>query len=208
MNTMKKISFLLLAGTIGFLSACNSNTSPDSVDSAKEANKEKDSSVTEPYYENYKTDTTVAGPILPVDKDAANFAVDVANGGMMEIELGNYAQQNAADDRVKAFGAMMAKDHTLANNELQAIASSKNITLPASIGNDTKKEIEKLMKKTGKDFDKAYMSMMLDDHKKDVSAFEKNAKECKDTAIKKFAIKTLPVLKVHLDSAKAITGKK
>jgi putative membrane protein len=52
------------------------------------------------------------------------------------------------------------------------------------------------------------MDMMLDDHKKDISDFEKTAKDCKDAAIKSFAEKSLPVLMRHLDSAKAITMKK
>ncbi len=205
---MRKVSLFLLAGIISLTQACNSGKTPDSVDSAKDANDQKDSSNTESYNKDYKTDSTVAGPILPVDKDAANFAVDVANGGMMEVELGKYAHLNAVNPRIKAFGEMMANDHSKANDELESIASAKNITLPASIGEDAKKDMANLMKKTGKDFDKAYMSMMLDDHKKNVKAFEKTAKDCKDAEIKSFAVKTLPVLLVHLDSAQAITGKK
>jgi len=202
---MKKVSSVLMVAIICIACACNNNKPPDSVENAKGANDINDTANTEPY--DIINDSTAAMAILPVDKDAANFAVEVVNGGMMEIELGNYAQQNAADKRVKDFGAMMVKDHTTANEELQSIASAKNITLPASMGNDTKKEIEKLMKKTGKDFDKAYMNMMIDDHKKDVKEFEKNAQECKDLEIKNFIIKTLPVLQGHLNDAKAITGK-
>jgi putative membrane protein len=144
---------------------------------------------------------------MPVDKDDADFAVKAANGGMMEVQLGNYAQQNAVSKRVKDFGAMMVKDHTKANEELKSIAAAKNITLPTSIGNDAQKDMDDMMKKKGNDFDKAYMNMMLDDHKKDVKEFEKAAKDCKDAEIKTFAGKTLPVLLAHLDSTKAITGK-
>lgn len=49
--------------------------------------------------------------------------------------------------------------------------------------------------------------MMLDDHKDDTKAFGKTAKECKDADMKKFPATTLPVLMIHLDSAKAIKGK-
>ena len=198
---MKKVKFVLLASVICFSQACNSGNN-DSVDAAKEANDKKDSMVT-----TNSMDSTMTSTVMPVDKSDADFAVEAANGGMMEVEMGNYAQQNAFSSRVKDFGAMMARDHSQVNSELKALAASKNITLPATMGADAHKEMEDLMKKKGKDFDKAYMNMMLDDHKKDVKAFEKAASDCKDADLKNFASKTLPVLRTHLDSTKAITGK-
>ena len=199
---MKKVNLIVLVVAISIAQACNSGTNNDSVDAAKEANDQKDSAEL-----LKKNDTSMIATTMPVDKDAADFAVEAANGGMMEVELGKYAQQNAMSERVRNFGAMMAKDHSGVNEELKSISSAKNITLPATIGEGAQKDMADLMKKKGKDFDKAYMAMMLDDHKKDVKAFEKAAKECKDPEIRSFAGKTLPVLLSHLDSSKAITGK-
>ena len=202
---MKNVKSLLLVAIIAIAQACNS-ASNDSVTAANDANDKKDTTAAVKVND---TTTTVATPVskTPVDKDDAEFAVAATSGGMMEVELGNYAQQNAASQRVKDFGAMMVKDHTKAGDELKSIATAKNITLPATPGKDEQKDIADLMKKKGADFDKAYMNMMLSDHKKDVKAFEKAAKDCKDPEIKSFAVKTLPVLLVHLDSCKAITGK-
>ena len=56
-------------------------------------------------------------------------------------------------------------------------------------------------------FNSRRIKKVMDDHKKDVKEFEKASKDCKDAELKSFADRTLPVLKVHLDSAKAITGK-
>ena len=66
------------------------------------------------------------------------------------------------------------------------------------------KHINELNQKSGKDFDDAYMSMMVDDHQGDVDKFEKASNNAKDAAVKAFAAKTLPVLRMHLDSAKAV----
>ncbi|MEP7110326.1 MAG: DUF4142 domain-containing protein [Ferruginibacter sp.] len=200
---MKKVEFVFLIAIFGLFQACNSGTNNDSVEAAKDANDKKDSPVMAGH-----NDSTMAVSNMPVDKDAADFAVEAANGGMMEVELGNYAQQNASSQRVKDFAVMMVKDHSKANGELKEIAVSKNITLPMNVGEKARKDMDDLMKKKGKDFDKAYMNMMLDDHKKDVKAFEKAAKDCNDPEIKSFAGRTLPVLQGHLDSSKALTGKK
>ncbi len=187
---MKQL-FLGLCGLIAafIFQACGNNqssTTQDSVDSAKTANKEQ----------------------KPVDKQVSDFAVEAANGGMMEVELGKIAQEKASNPRVKDFGAMMVREHSEANTKLKSLASSLNITLPDSVSNDAKMDIDKLKKKSGRDFDKAYMSMMLDDHKKDVAEFRKAADNLPDSTIKSFASTTLPVLEKHLDSAQAITGKK
>jgi putative membrane protein len=141
---------------------------------------------------------------MPVDKQTADFAVAAANGGMMEVELGKLAQQNGANQRVKDFGKMMVDDHTKVNDQLKSLATSKNITLPASLGDDAQKHVNDLSKKTGKDFDKAYISMMVDDHKKDIKEFEKAGKDLKDNDIKNLAMQSLPTLQKHLDSAEAI----
>ncbi len=65
---------------------------------------------------------------------------------------------------------------------------------------------EDLSKKSGTDFDKAYVSMMVDDHKKDVGEFEDASKNLKDADLKAFVDKTLPVLKGHLDKITAISN--
>src|ERR1700680_1971667 len=124
---------------------------------------------------------------------------------MMEVELGQIAKQKAVSQRVKDFGAMMVQDHTAANDDLKSRVSSLDVALPSMVNEDDQKEMDKLGKKQGKDFDKAYMSMMLDDHKKDVAEFRKAADKCTEPSLKDFASKTLPVLEKHLDSAKAIT---
>ncbi|MBG9378139.1 DUF4142 domain-containing protein [Panacibacter sp. DH6] len=198
---MKKTFLLAIAaGTLFFASCGSGNTSgEDPVDSAKDVNDMKDTSSMS---SNEPMSTT------PVDKDAADFAVEAASGGMMEVELGKLAQEKAADQRVKDFGAMMVKDHSAANDKLKAIATAKNITLPAEMGDKHKKHVEDLAKKTGKDFDKAYMDMMVDDHEEDVKKFEDAAEKCKDADLKAFATETLPTLRTHLDAAKAIDDKK
>lgn len=201
---MKKILF----GSVILLSACmyqscgNGNGNTDSVDSAKDMNSQKMDTTTSSMN---STDTSkMAMGTTPVDKDDADFAVKAANGGMEEVQLGQMASQKAMNQRVKDFGAMMVKDHSAANDKLKGIAASKNITLPGTLSNDAQKDYDDLNKKTGKDFDKAYVKMMVDDHKTDVKDFQNEAKNATDADLKNFASQTLPTLQMHLDSAETI----
>jgi putative membrane protein len=121
----------------------------------------------------------------------------------MEVELGKTAEKSAASQDVKSFGAMMVKDHTKANAELKALAASKNLTLPQVIGKEHQQMVNDLIKLKGAEFDKKYISMMVDDHKEDIKHFEK-ASQFMDADISAFAKKTLPTLTIHLHSAEAL----
>ena len=195
---MKKLMSIVFIGCMSIFVACNSSsTTEDTVDSANDVN---DSLMS--------NDTSNLNPAAPVTEDDANWAVEAANGGMTEVEMGKLARDKATSQRLKDFGAMMVSDHGKAGDQLKQIAASKNITLPANLSDKSQKELDDLNKKTGKDFDKAYMDMMLDDHKHDVDKFQKASNDLKDPDLKSFAAQTLPVIQMHLDSIKAISGKK
>jgi len=110
------------------------------------------------------------------------------------------AQEKATNAKVKDFGAMMVSDHSKANDEMKALAKSKGITLPAAIDSKEQKVKDDLSAKSGADFDKAYVSNMIDDHKEDIKEFEDATKNLKDPDLKAFAVKTLPTLKMHLEA--------
>jgi putative membrane protein len=54
-------------------------------------------------------------------------------------------------------------------------------------------------------FDKSFLNLIIADHTQAVELFT-TATQSKDADVSKFAQKTLPVIKAHLDSAKAILG--
>jgi len=186
---MKKLSILIaIILVLLFFNACNNNKH-DTVAKADSLNAVKD---------------TTKQLSIGVEKVDAGFIVDAANGGMAEIDLGKLAQQKGISKQVKNFGAMMVKDHSKINDFIKAIAVTKNISIPRAPGAGEQKTIRKLSSKSGKDFDKAYIDNMIDDHKKDIKIFETAAKKCLDPDVKSFAAKTLPILQEHLDAINAI----
>lgn len=135
---------------------------------------------------------------------AHGFVREAAMGGMAEVELGQLAQERAASDSVKAFGQRMVDDHSKANDELKDLAASKQIDLPAKPDAKHKAVQDRLSKLSGKQFDRAYMQAMTDDHVHDVAAFKREAQSSKDPDVKAFASKTLPTLEDHLAEAKRV----
>jgi putative membrane protein len=197
LNIMKKLLWLL---AIPFgLMACN-NSASDSVEKADSINEAKSDSNNN---KNNNGDSSNRNGVLGVDEATSSFMVNVADVGMTEVKLGQIAEEKATNKRVKAFARMMVEDHSKANGELKSLAASKNVTLPKTIGEDHQKKIDDLNKKTGKDFDRAYMDMMEDGHESTVKDFEGKT-DNSDADVKAFVNKTLPTLRMHLDSAKAI----
>ncbi|MET3876719.1 DUF4142 domain-containing protein [Chitinophaga sp. OAE865] len=197
---MKKLFFCCCTLTVlSGLWSCN-NRSADSEKKAKAANEEKiDSQI----MSNRLADTAVAIPA----KTDADFLVEAASGGMTEVQLGQLAQSNSVNREIKAFGEMMIRDHRKNRDKLKTLAQTKNIVLPDDISNHQQRIKERLEKRKGEEFDRAYISLMIDDHKKDIREFQKAAKNAADPEIRAFAMDQLPVLNSHLDSARNLQKK-
>ena len=137
-----------------------------------------------------------------------NFIMDAAMGGLEEVELGRVAAQQGMSAEVKQFGQRMVDDHSQANSELMTLASSKGITLPTELDQKHRAEVTKLSAMSGAEFDREYTKMMVSDHRKDVSEFEKQSTRGTDPDLKAFASKTLPTLQEHLRMAEALPDAK
>ena len=163
------------------LTSCSEKKQDDSKEIAEEQNEEK-------------FDTTN----LEAD---AEFAIEAADAGMMEVQAGTLALTKGSSAKVKEFAKMMVDDHTKANEELETLATGKNITLPSSISDKHKRKYDDLAEKSGTEFDKAYVELMVKDHKDAVDMFKKAADDCEDQQIKSWAAEKIPTLEHHLSTA-------
>jgi putative membrane protein len=187
-----------------FLISC-SNASSDSAKQADSVNTSRIDSAK-------AIDTSKSNPSHMADlKPDAEFAVAAADGGMMEVALGKLAMQKGISPSVKKFGAQMVKDHSKANMELKALASEKQIMIPAEMSNKCQKEVSDLDEKKGTDFDKAYTDLMVKDHNEDIEEFKKEAGKGNDAQLSSWAKNKIPVLEHHLmmaeEAQKKVSGK-
>jgi putative membrane protein len=135
-----------------------------------------------------------------------SFMEKAAKDSAAEIEAGKLASTKGSSDGVKKFGERMVQDHGQAADELKQLAQSKGLDLPDAADRKHEREAKSLEKKSGADFDKAYMSQMVKDHQKDLKEMQKAAKDAKDPDVKAFAQKTAGVIKEHLDMARQVAA--
>jgi putative membrane protein len=144
---------------------------------------------------------TAGSSELMVNPTDQAFMMEAARSGLMEVQAATIAQQKAQSPEVKQFAQKLLDDHTKANQELQSLAAQKNVTLPTDMGPKHQAHIAKMQNLSDAQFDRQWMKMQVDHHKKDVREFQKEADRSMDSHVKAFATKTLPTLQEHLQTA-------
>jgi putative membrane protein len=145
-----------------------------------------------------------AGSHGQLSRSDYRFFEKAARGGMEEVELGQLAQQKAANQTVREFGQRMVQDHSKANDELKQVAAQEGLAFPARMSRSENSTMQRLEGLNGASFDQAYAKDMVKDHTKDVNEFQKAAQSIQNPALRDWAQKTLPVLQEHLRLAKSM----
>src|SRR6266516_730775 len=115
-----------------------------------------------------------------------------------------FAQNKGGSDRVRSFGQMLQKDHSDAYEKAKSAANSLGMSPPNAPNSKQKATYDRMSKLSGENFDRQFAKDMVEDHKKDIKAYEKEAK--KNDAAGAYAKEALPTLHKHLDTAQSLSG--
>lgn len=139
-----------------------------------------------------------------VSKKDKAFVSEAADGGLLEVKLGQLAQQNAKDPEVKKHAMHMVTDHSKANEELKMLCAQKNMEVPAMLSDKSQKKYDKLAEMSGEKFDKEYVDCMVKDHQKMLAMFKKQSKNGEDPELKAWAGEKIATLESHLEMWKSV----
>ena len=143
--------------------------------------------------------STALGP------DDAQFVKAAAEGGLYEVAVGRLAAEKASRPEVRSFGGMLAEHHKQANDKLKQLMSARGMAVPTSIPADKQTKIDQLSQLSGAAFDRQFIDTVgVEDHRKDIAAFEKASRGAGADDIRTFASETLPTLKSHLAAAQRL----
>jgi putative membrane protein len=138
-----------------------------------------------------------------VDVMGLHFITTASEAGHTEIKASKVAESISQNPSVVAFAKMMITDHSAAGTKLDKLEDKELVHIPYTLNEDHLKMIDSLSKLSGSNFDKTYMQVMVNDHENAVDLF-KEASENRDGAVRSYAAETLPVIEMHLNSAKTI----
>lgn len=141
---------------------------------------------------------------MPVLADTSEFLTKAIKGDNSEMKLGALAARQGRSVKVKRFGAMLEHDHGKAKAQATPVAAKHGVVVPTEMADEAQAEFAKLRGMHGAAFDHEFGRYMVEDHKKDIADFEKEAASKDPADVRGLARKTLPALRKHLATAQAI----
>lgn len=125
-----------------------------------------------------------------------------------ERREGRLAQAQAADPRVRDFGAMMVRDHTRTTEALKAAIARAGLPAPPppQLSPDEQQEIATLAALHGQAFDHAYVEQQIRTHEQALGVMQAYAAGGDNSVIRQAAAQTVPIVARHLHAARALQG--
>ena len=166
--------------------------------------------------------TAARAPIEAMQGDVRNFVDTMAVAGMAEVRLGNLAVQRATSPDVKAFGQMMVRDHSKANDELKQAAARLKVEPTAQLDRKHQDLADRLSKLIGPAFDREYIAAMVQGHQEVLTQLQAQTRNrpttgsetartagpgANEQGVTQWAAKTLPVVQQHLARAQELQQK-
>ncbi|GAB3891863.1 DUF4142 domain-containing protein [Spirosoma agri] len=137
-----------------------------------------------------------------------NLMLEVAKGGMMQLEVSRVAVQKASSPEVRQFAQAEVDEQTGLSAKLQEIASAKGVILPSEPDAETQAIITKMQGASGSALDKMYMDESgVKGHEKLDKVMSTVVSTASDASLKGIGKAAHPLVKTHLKVAKQIEMK-
>ena len=157
-------------------------------------------------------DTVVArNPTTPANPTtAAAVAADAApirqafGGNVLEVRLGQVAEDRADDDDVEDFARRMIADHAAMGREWETLARNNRVTLATELSATEQRTVDRLDDLSGDDFDRAYMTEMIRHHEQDLAALQRMATTARSAEVRKLARTGVTKVSEHLTLAREV----
>ncbi|HVZ32232.1 MAG TPA: DUF4142 domain-containing protein, partial [Polyangiaceae bacterium] len=152
------------------------------------------------------TTPTSATPEASKTLSDEEIAAITAAANNAEVDQGNLARAKARDPRVRDFGAMMIDHHEEARREQQSLnipeaesTESRELTRSANAA------FQKLQHEQGSDFDRAYVQVQIDEHRKVLQSLRQELlPAAKNPKLEAYLQKITPTVESHLAQAERL----
>jgi len=202
--SFKSFGILSIAGVLT-LAACNNNT-PDSASAGTDSARNTMS----------QDDGTVDSASTRTDGESATTGTMITNANPEQATIDYMVPDNKKEmawlmagiskgtsKEVKDHARKMLADHKKLGQQVADFIKTKNLTEPTV---DTANVVN-LTEEKGKEWDKAWVNKMVQDHSDLLNKLNLSESEVRDSSLKKLVINTKPVVQSHLDMSKMMQDK-
>jgi putative membrane protein len=148
----------------------------------------------------------LAAALTPLTAQADSprqFLYNALRGNNSEIMLGNLAAERGRSEGVREFGRTLVRDHSQARSEVLDVGRRFGVRPTREVKPEARELRDRLAGMRGREFDRAFINHMIDDHRADIDEFRDEARE-HHGAVSDLAARQLPTLREHLRTARAL----
>lgn len=122
---------------------------------------------------------------------------------MTEVQLGLLAVKLGDAEPVRNFAHLLIEDYDRTALDIARIATRKKLPMPDSLDKEHQNIVEQMREKSGRDFDSAYTSRMVDGQLRAITLF-KRGQRIKDPEISALASRALTMLEARVQSTTSL----
>lgn len=152
--------------------------------------------------------TPVVNQNVPADpaafKKDDKFVREAVADNTLEVRLAQEAQKKATQNNIRQLSQWLLEEHNTMLNRWLSLASSNGMKLKPGMGKNHTAKAKKLEKLSGTDFDKAYLTMQIQNNQDYVEYFQKEGRAAHSAQVRNQAAADLPMIQRHLSEAKQL----
>lgn len=138
--------------------------------------------------------------------DELHFLKCAAECNQADIQLGQTMVQKSDSAALKTLGQKLMDDHTLANQQLQAIVAQSGATAPAGPNADQQQMLDRLNGLNGAQLDQTGTQDAINLQQRQVDLYTQAANNSRTPEIKRYAERNLLVVQDELNQARQTTS--
>jgi putative membrane protein len=140
---------------------------------------------------------------VPESIEPEDFIARAALACMAEAKLGRLAMERSNTESLRHFAHAMIDVYEKAVADIARIATRRTLPVPVSLDAEHEQIVERMREKSGRDFDFAYTSRMLEGHE-DATTLFKRGQRIKNPELSALASRTLSVLETRYHRTKSL----
>jgi putative membrane protein len=139
------------------------------------------------------------------DRDVAT---KIEESHLGELDLARLAEERASNGDVKDFAGMLEDDHQKALNDVADLLKDRNVSTGSQSKPATAQtQLSELQKMSGAQFDREFMSMMVQNHQKTLADLNQAQSSVQNEDLKDYINNLIPKVQKHLEKAQELQTK-
>lgn len=139
--------------------------------------------------------------------DSRQFISQAENRLSLNIHLSKAAINQSSNEAIKNLGKTISDQQTELHNKLKEIADAKNVQLATNLTPAMQEALEVITAQKDKQFSISYLDRIIKDSEETIKWLENTGPGISDKQLQQFAATSIPIIKQHLEAAKAINEK-